>query len=353
MRVLVVAHHLAPEMLVLWRAVADTGVDLHLAGTVTGAATEAFEVRPAVPDWVPAYPFEPRDLARRGLLWWYYPGLGRLIRSVRPDVVHVNGEPWAVLVSQAVHSGARVVAHGADNVFTHGGRAEVAARLAVARRNLRRSAGYVSWNATGAALARAHGLPAAAPTLVAPAVLPDPASFAGLPARAERPYTVGYLGRLDPLKGVDVLLGAAGAADRLVIGGAGPDRPRLEALGADLRGPVPHGEVPAFLASLDVLVVPSVTTATGAEQFGRVVVEAMWAGTPVVVSDSGALPEVAGAGGVVVPEGDVDALAAVLRDLRSPERRAALARAGTERVRAAYDPAVVARDLVAFWGSVA
>jgi glycosyltransferase involved in cell wall biosynthesis len=353
MRVLVVTHHLAPELLTLWREAARGDVDLHLAGAVDGPATEAFEVRSALPDWAPSYGFRPRDVTRRGLLWWWYPGLGRLIRSLRPDVVHVNGEPWAVLVTQALHSGARVVAHGADNMFGHGPRAEVLARLAVARRNLRRSAAYVSWNAAGAALARTHGLPPSAPTLVAPAVLPDPAAYRGL-AREERPYTVGFLGRLDPLKGVDLLLNAARAAgvERLVIGGAGPDRPRLEALGAHLAGPVPHAEVPAFLAGLDVLVVPSVTTPTGAEQFGRVVVEAMWAGTPVVVSDSGALPEVAGDGGVVVPEGDVSALAAALTGLRDPAARAALSAKGAARVRAAYDPAVVARDLLGLWSSV-
>jgi glycosyltransferase involved in cell wall biosynthesis len=349
MRVLVVTHHLAPELLVLWRACAATpGVDLHLAGTLDAPSGEAFVPRTELPVWAPAHVFTPRDLTGRGVLWWAYPGLSKLVRDLRPDVVHVNGEPWAVLVTQALRSRSSVVVHGADNMFGHGSLAEAVVRRAVTRRNLRRAAAYVSWNAAGAALARTHGLRPSAPTLVAPATVPDPARFAGLP-RTERPYTVGFLGRLTPLKGAPVLAAAARAAEvpRVVIAGDGPVRDGLD--GAELVGPVDHADVPAFLAGLDVLVVPSLTTPTGAEQFGRVAVEAMWAGTPVVVSDSGALPEVVGDGGVVVPEGDAAALARVLRELASTERRNALRVAGLARVRAAYDPAVLAARVVELW----
>lgn len=48
--------------------------------------------------------------------------------------------------------------------------------------------------------------------------------------------------------------------------------------------------MPAFFASIDVLVLPSRTTATWKEQFGRVLVEAMACQTPVIGSDSGEIP---------------------------------------------------------------
>lgn len=354
MRVLVVTHHLAPELLAVWRECARRNdVDLHVAGAVDAPAVEAFDLDVAVPDWATAHVFKPFDPVSRGVLWWAYPGLARLIRRLRPDLVHVNGEAWAVLVTQALRGGAPVVVHGADNKFTHGAWVEARARCAVAHRNLARAAAYVSWNAAGAALARAHGLPGRAPTLVAPAIVPDPSRFTAAQP-GDRPYTVGFLGRLVPLKGADLLVAAAREAGvpRVVIGGDGPERSRLEAPSVDLRGTVPHDRVPGFLHELDVLAVPSRSTPGGAEQFGRVVVEAMWAGTPVLASDSGALPEVVGDGGVVVRENDVAALAAALRDLADPARRDALRVAGLARAEA-YHPAVLADRITGLWTTVA
>ena len=76
--------------------------------------------------------------------------------------------------------------------------------------------------------------------------------------------------------------------------------------------------MPTAYAGLDVLVLPSRTTETWTEQFGRVLVEALWCGVPVVGSDSGEIPWVINetGGGVVFPEGDVAALATQLSRFR-------------------------------------
>jgi len=64
-----------------------------------------------------------------------------------------------------------------------------------------------------------------------------------------------------------------------------------------------------------------------------VIIEAQACGTPVIGSDSGAIPEVVGVGGLVFPEKDSAALADVIRRLRdNPELRRALGEAGGERV---------------------
>jgi 2-deoxystreptamine N-acetyl-D-glucosaminyltransferase/2-deoxystreptamine glucosyltransferase len=120
------------------------------------------------------------------------------------------------------------------------------------------------------------------------------------------------------------------AAD-LVVVGDGPERGRVEALAAGcgragrvrLAGFVAHDAVPAVLASLDVLVLPSVY-----EEMGSVLTEAMASGLPVVASAVGGIPEVVrdGETGLLVPPLDVAALAEVLDRLAAdPGLRARLA----------------------------
>jgi glycosyltransferase involved in cell wall biosynthesis len=108
-----------------------------------------------------------------------------------------------------------------------------------------------------------------------------------------------------------------------------------------------------FWRAIDVLVVPSLTTRNWAEQFGRVVVEAMANDVPVIGSDSGAIPEVIGDAGLVVPEGDAEALAGALERLRGDAGlRARLVQAGRRRVREAYGYDVVVRGTVQLYEDV-
>lgn len=150
----------------------------------------------------------------------------------------------------------------------------------------------------------------------------DTDAFAPSPATAPRRGVVGYVGRFSAHKGLAVLLDAVASAPelRLELVGAGPleaeVRARAAQLGPDrvvVRGPLTQEELPAFYRSIDVLAVPSLDTPSWREQFGRVVVEAMACGTPVVSSDGGALPEVVDGGGLVVPQGDAVALTEALR----------------------------------------
>jgi glycosyltransferase involved in cell wall biosynthesis len=75
---------------------------------------------------------------------------------------------------------------------------------------------------------------------------------------------------------------------------------------------IPHQEVPDYMHALDILVLPSRRKAMWAEQFGRVLVEAMASGKIVIGSSSGAIPEVIGDGGFVFQENDSTALTATL-----------------------------------------
>jgi glycosyltransferase involved in cell wall biosynthesis len=101
-------------------------------------------------------------------------------------------------------------------------------------------------------------------------------------------------------------------------------------------------------AGFDVLALPSRTTTTWVEQFGRVLVESMSCGVPVVGSDSGEIPWVINStgGGLVVPEGDVVALRDALVRLRdSPALRRELADRGGRSAREQFSVAAVASCL--------
>jgi glycosyltransferase involved in cell wall biosynthesis len=165
--------------------------------------------------------------------------------------------------------------------------------------------------------------------------------------------------RLVPEKGLIVLLQAAarlGGDWRLRIVGGGPLREHLEALAGELGiaervsflNQIPSTEMPRQYHEMDALAVPSLTTPTWKEQFGpRATVEAMASGLPVVGSNSGAIPNVIGDAGLVVPEGDVDALAGALYLLASnPHLRADLGQRGRARVLEHYTQAGIAEATV-------
>ena len=112
----------------------------------------------------------------------------------------------------------------------------------------------------------------------------------------------------------------------------GPLREQLQARGkaqADrhvaLVGSVPHLSAPRYINALDVLVLPSRTTPRWKEQFGRVLIEALACGVPVIGSDSGHIPRLIEetGGGLVFAEGDTEALAEALRHLLSDTEDAA------------------------------
>jgi glycosyltransferase involved in cell wall biosynthesis len=112
-------------------------------------------------------------------------------------------------------------------------------------------------------------------------------------------------------------------------------------------------DVSDALRACDIVVVPSRTGPSFAEQFGRIVVEAMLAGCAVVANRSGALPEVVADGGILVDEGDVDSLSAAVDKLtRDSSFREETAAGGRRSALARYHPRLLAERLIAFWDEV-
>ena len=184
----------------------------------------------------------------------------------------------------------------------------------------------------------------------------------GHPPPSER-LRVGFVGRLIPHKGADVLLEAVARDARMSVElfGTGPESVRLAAtatrLGIDDRvtfhGFVEEAAIPGTYRHFDVLAVPSVPMPGWLEQFGRVVVEAQASGIPVVASASGALPDVVGGDGLLVPPGDAPALhAALARLLDEPGLWETLRAAGVTRAdRFSWE--AVARDQLALYRAAA
>jgi glycosyltransferase involved in cell wall biosynthesis len=131
--------------------------------------------------------------------------------------------------------------------------------------------------------------------------------------------TVLFVGNLEPVKGVDVLLDASarvaktGLKFHLRLIGLGPLKNQLEQrvreLGLEdrvrLLGALPHGQLGDWYRAVSLFVLPS-----RSEGVPSVLLEASACGTPFVASNVGGIPEVAqAAGGRLVPPGDPAALA--------------------------------------------
>ena len=161
---------------------------------------------------------------------------------------------------------------------------------------------------------------------------------------------VGNVGRLDWWKGHDVFLRAVASLAghmpglyALVVGGV-DNEPVNQAYAADLRALTRElllservifaghrDDVPSILPALDLVV----HSATQPEPFGRVVIEALSARRPVVAAAAGGVPEIVedGIEGLLVPPGDVGALAGAMATLLSDGKKAkAMAQAGYQRV---------------------
>jgi glycosyltransferase involved in cell wall biosynthesis len=253
----------------------------------------------------------------------YVTGLIESLRQTRPDVIDLFEEPFSLVALQTLWV-RDLLAPDAALIFYSAVNVDRRWRLpyrAIERLVLRRADGAHTPNRDAAGILRAKGMPNNRPVRVIPlGVDPEPfeaaqpVDLAGIAAPR-----IGFVGRLEPVKGLDVLLDAF---DRLrtraslVIAGAGSERRRLAARArgrVHIVPPVQFEALPGFLKTLDVLVLPSVTILPmHREQFGRVLVEAMAAGVPVIGSSSGAIPDVIGDAGLVVPERDADALATAI-----------------------------------------
>jgi glycosyltransferase involved in cell wall biosynthesis len=291
---------------------------------------------------------------------FHWPALGRVLREVRPDVVHLDEEPYNLATAHGAWLARRLGARSVFFTWQNLLRRYPPPFSLFERQVFRTCAHAIAGNAEAGGVLRAKGY--RGPIAVIPQFGVDPELFAPPPGGAPRadpaPFTIGYVARLTEEKGPRVLLEAVACLDgawRLHVVGSGPfgaeARALARRLGVDGRivwePSVASTGMPARMRSFDVVVLPSLTRPNWKEQFGRALVEAMACEVPVVGSDSGEIPAVVGDAGVIVPEGDAAALRAALAGLRAdPERRRRLGRRGRRRVQERFTYRRIAADTV-------
>ncbi|MGH9232452.1 MAG: glycosyltransferase [Acidimicrobiales bacterium] len=284
-------------------------------------------------------------------------------REVRRQAVAVLNPHWIVpagLVALAVRAVTGVpyvvTVHGADAYTLRGRLGRMVKRLV-----LRRAAGVLPVSGDIARSLDLRGAP------VLRMGVDTAAIRAAVGDRAPEDGLLLYIGRLVDKKGVDVLVEALARLDgaRLEVIGDGPDRAALHELAARLgvagrvrfRGKLPKAEVIAALARAQLAVIPSRVGAGGDMEGTPVVLcEVMAAGVPVVASNLGGLGECIddGLDGLLVPPGDVDALATTLdKALNGGVDLAALGRAAAATARRNLDISAVGAEYARVFAAAA
>lgn len=138
------------------------------------------------------------------------------------------------------------------------------------------------------------------------------------------PVKICYVGRMLEEKGIRILMDVFNQLSlkhdiELHLLGDGPIRKNIidENTNSRIRfhEPVNNSAVPDFLSQMDILVLPTQTTKTCKEQFGRVLTEAMACGVVVVGSSSGEIPNVIRDAGLVFQENKKEELCSALEKL--------------------------------------
>jgi glycosyltransferase involved in cell wall biosynthesis len=349
MRVLRIAHSsLTPALRQRERALVRCYPEVKLEVVTTKRWREAEMEVDATPDDLFPVRTAGSYLSKHINLFAYDPRpIIRALREHRPDLVDLGHEPYSVACAEVltlcrwfapdvpiVMQANQNILHNYPPPFNW-----------LEQRAFRRVAAAYACSETVVEVLRAKGFTKPAP------IVPfgvDTAAFRLPPATRERsdgPLTIGFVGRMLPGKGLDLLAQALeklkGERWQLLVVGEGPEREEFEQAlraaalwhRAEFTGAIDFAHVPESFHRMDVMVIPTNTTKRIREQFGRVIVEAMASGVPVIGSTCGAIPEVIDTAGLIFPEGDADALAGALRRMLTDEAlRAQLSAAGRTRV---------------------
>ncbi len=367
LRVLRIAHaSLTPALRQRERAFARLYPEVRFELITTSSWREAeVEVQAVPDDLFPVTKVHPR-FSKHIQLFVYDPKpVIKVLRRLRPNVVELNHEPYSIACAEILtlcsrHApDAAIVLQACQNIYkNYPPPFNWLERRAMRRAN---AAHVCSESVREVLFAKGFAKPVA---LIPFGV--DLSAFSPAPRNGvRRALTIGFVGRMLAGKGLNILADALGqlASEEwnLLLVGDGPERAGFEKALADrgllsrarFTGAISYDQVPKLYREIDVLVMPTETTEKIREQFGRVLVEAMASGVPVVGSTCGAIPEVIEAAGLVFPERDANALAAAIKQmLKDAALRERLSQQGQARARKNYSWEVVATKTYDFFEQV-
>jgi len=296
---------------------------------------------------------------------FFFLGLSKSIRQIKPDIIHIEEEPWALSTFQAMRlrkiSNSKTVFFTWQNIYQN-----YKFPYSFFEKYTLKNADYaIAGNRDAKDILVRKGFEN--PIKILPQLGVDPEIF----SRDEssqlskelglKGFVIGFVGRLVRGKGILTLIKAASNLKddfTLLLVGRGPLKPiiieQARKQGIENKivfvDTVPHHEVPKYLNCMDVLVLPSLTPPYYKEQFGHVLIEAMSCEVPVVGSTSGEIPNVIGEAGLVFEGGNTEQLTDKLSLLIEDEKyRTELAKKGRERVMEKYTWEKIAEETHAIY----
>ena len=291
----------------------------------------------------------PRRIALNGFNHFHwYPGLAKIIRQVRPDILHIEEEHYSIVTYQAIRLAKKYnikcMFVSLQNIY----KIYPFPFSWMEKYNLKNADCAVAVSDEIRDVLIRKGLGKEKISVIPYGV--DHLMYRKIKSRKLKSkygldsFTIGYMGRFVIEKGIMDLLHAVSRINNnfnLLLVGSGKLKYKIEAEGRRLGllekirivDSIPSSQVPYYLNRMDCLVLPSRTTRKWKEQFGRVLTEAMSCEVPVIGSDSGEIPNVIGDCGLVFKEGDVDDLSSKIKRLiNNSDLRVELAKNGRQRV---------------------
>jgi glycosyltransferase involved in cell wall biosynthesis len=349
-RVLRIAHSsLTPALRCRERALVQCFPDIDLEVVTTPSWKEAeVEVKATADDLFPVRTAR-SYFSKHIQLFAYDPRpIIKALREHQPHLIDLSHEPYSVACAQLLTlcgwfaPGVPIVMQTNQNILHK----YPPPFNWLEQRAFRRVHGAYACSETVVEVLRAKGFDKPAP--IVPFGVNTEAFRPPLPGtkKADGPLTIGFVGRMLPGKGLGVLADALAEIRalpwKLLMVGDGPVREEFEQKlraaslmdRAEFTGAISFDQVPKLFHQMDVMVLPTETTARIREQFGRVLVEAMASAVPVIGSTCGAIPEVISDAGLVFTERNSSELADALRRTLTDEAlRNRMVAAGLERVK--------------------